>query len=184
MKRMAIDFSRTYFKHRASVHRMTFASALMYVVGIALLVALALACLDSIASEQRQKSQIQELIAKLHGPVQRSPSADVQLSAEKIKAQNAAIQKLNLPWRDLLDTVERATPKNIALLSLEPDAGKNILRVVAESANSEAMLDYVSQLKGQELFVDVRLVMHEISKQDPFAPYRFQIEARWREVAP
>ncbi len=184
MKRIAIDFSRTYFKHRASVYRMTFASALMYVVGIALLVALALACLDLIDSEQRQKNQIQELIAKLHPPVQRSPSADVQLSAEKIKAQNVATQKLNLPWRDLLDTVERATPKNIALLSLEPDAGKNVLLVVGESANSEAMLDYVSQLKGQAPFVDVRLVMHEISKQDPFAPYRFQIEARWREVAP
>jgi Tfp pilus assembly protein PilN len=184
MKRIAIDFSRTLFKHRASAPRITFVSAVMYVMGIALLVALALACLDLINSEQKQHIQIQELVAKLHPPVQRSISADVQLSAEKTKAQSTAIQKLNLPWRDLLDTAERATPKNIALLSLEPDAGKNILLVVAESANSEAMLDYVSQLKGKDLFVDVRLVMHEINKQDPFAPYRFQIEARWREVVP
>ena len=184
MKRIAIDFSRTHFKNRASARSITIASATMYVMSIALLVVLALACLNLINSEKKQHIQIQELKAKLRLPVQRSMSADVQLSAEKTKAQSAAIQKLNLPWRDLLDSVERATPNNIALLSLEPDAGKNTMLVVAESANSEAMLDYVSHLKEQDLFIDVRLVMHEISKQDPFAPYRFQIEARWREVAP
>jgi Tfp pilus assembly protein PilN len=184
MKRIAIDFSRPYFKHRASARRMNFALVAMYAIGLASLVALVLACLDLKKSEYQQHIQIQELSAKLRPPVQRTTAADTALSMAKTQALSTAIQKLNLPWRDLLDTVERSTPKNIALLSLEPDASKNTLVVVAESANAEAMLDYVSQLKGQELFLEVRLVMHEISKQDPFTPYRFQIEARWREVAP
>lgn len=184
MKRIAIDFSRPYFKHRASARRMTLGLAAMYVTGIVSLVALALACWDFKKSEYQQHIQIQQLSAALHPPVQRSTVADTALSLAKTQALSTAIQKLNLPWRDLLDTVERSTPKNIALLSLEPDASKNTLVVVAESANAQAMLDYVSQLKGQDLFLEVRLVMHEISKQDPFAPYRFQIEARWREVAP
>lgn len=184
MKRIAIDFSHSHFKHRSSAPNLSFALVVIYVASIALLVALALACLDATNAERNQRIQILELSTMLHPPVQRSMPTDTQLSVGKKQALAAAIQILNLPWRDLLDTVERGTPKNIALLSLEPDAGKNTLLVVAESANSEAMLDYVSQLKAQELFEDVRLVMHEISKQDPFAPYRFQIEARWREVAP
>lgn len=184
MKRIAIDFSHSYFKHRASARRMTFAVAALYATALVLLVVLGFAGLDYKKSLDKQRTQIQELSARLQAPVPPSAVADPSLSTAKMQAQNAAIQKLNLPWRDLLNAVERATPKNIALLSLEPDAGKNTLVVVAEAANPQGMLDYVSQLKAQSLFVEVRLAMHEISKQDPFMPYRFQIEARWREVAP
>ena len=95
-------------------------------------------------------------------------------------AVNAAVAQLNIPWRDLLDAVESATPKEVALLSLEPDAHKNILRGVAEAKTSDDMLSYVEQLKKPGFFDLVVLTKHEVNEQDPNKPLRFQFEAHWQ----
>lgn len=101
----------------------------------------------------------------------------------KAIAVNAAIQQLNLPWSDLLDAMEEATPNKIALISLEPDAKKHVLKVVAEALSSDDMIAYVEQLKKQAIFENVMLTKHELSEQDPQKPFRFQFEAQWREGA-
>lgn len=106
------------------------------------------------------------------------------ISAEKIPAINLAISKLNLPWRDLFDSIEQATPKNIALISLEPDGIKKTLVIIAEATNAHSMLNYLENLNKQPLFTQVILVKHEINKQDSNSPYRFQLEAQWKDRAP
>lgn len=99
-------------------------------------------------------------------------------------AVNAAIAQLNLPWRDLFDALESATPDSIALLSIEPDAKKRVLKGMAEAQTSGEMIAYIEQLKKQALFASVLLTRHEINTQDPNAPLRFQFEAQWREALP
>ncbi len=99
-------------------------------------------------------------------------------------AINAAVAQLNIPWRDLLDAVESATPKEIALLSLEPDARKNILRGIAEAKTSDDMLSYIEQLKKPGFFDIVVLTKHETKEQDPNKPLRFQFEAHWQGETP
>jgi Tfp pilus assembly protein PilN len=98
-------------------------------------------------------------------------------------AVNAAIAQLNLPWRDVLDAVEAATPETIALLAIEPDAKKQIVKGTAEAKSSDAMIAYVEDLKRQPFFTFVTLTKHEINAQDPNKPIRFQFEAQW-EAAP
>jgi Tfp pilus assembly protein PilN len=98
-------------------------------------------------------------------------------------AVNQAIAQLNLPWRDLLDAMEAATPPTIALLVLEPDAKKRALKGTAEAKSSDDMIAYVEQLKQQPFFAAVALTRHEINEQDPNKPVRFQFEAMWGEVA-
>jgi Tfp pilus assembly protein PilN len=94
-------------------------------------------------------------------------------------AVNGAISQLNLPWRALHDAVRAATPSNIALLALEPDAKKRVLRITAEAKNSDDMLAYVAALGQVTLFGTVTLVRHEILEQDPNRPLRFQLDAAW-----
>lgn len=106
------------------------------------------------------------------------------LSDAQAAAVNGAIAQLNLPWSDLLDAVESATPKTIALLSLEPNAKRNLVKGTAEAKNSEDMIAYVDQLRKQVLFSMVLLSKHEINEQDPNKPFRFQFEAYWRADAP
>ena len=104
----------------------------------------------------------------------RPPVPEAQASAV-----NAAVQQLNLPWRALRDAVQGATPASVALLTLEPDAKKRLLRITAEAKNSEDMIGYLAQLKEQDWFDAVTLVRHEINEQDPHRPIRFQIDATW-----
>jgi Tfp pilus assembly protein PilN len=95
-------------------------------------------------------------------------------------AVNAAILQLNLPWRALHDAVKAATPPSVALLGLEPDAKRRMLRITAEARGSDEMLAYVERMHGQDWFAGVVLTRHEINEQDPNRPLRFQIDAQWR----
>jgi Tfp pilus assembly protein PilN len=95
-------------------------------------------------------------------------------------AVNASVQQLNLPWRGLHDAVQAATPANIALLALEPDAKKSTVRITAEAKSSDDMSAYVEQLERIEWFTTVLLARHEIKEQDPNRPIRFQVDAQWR----
>jgi Tfp pilus assembly protein PilN len=94
-------------------------------------------------------------------------------------AVNAAVLQLNLPWRALHDALQSATPANVALLALEPDAKRRGLRITAEAKTSGDMVDYVERLRRQGGFVDAVLVRHEINEQDPNRPIRFQVDAGW-----
>ena len=92
---------------------------------------------------------------------------------------NGAVMQLNLPWRDLQDAVAAATPPTVALLALEPDPRKQVLKLTAETKTSDDMIAYVEQLKEQDVFSGVLLTRHEINEQDSNRPLRFQLEARW-----
>jgi Tfp pilus assembly protein PilN len=132
-----------------------------------------------------QQQQIQaalRLQQQRNAPVPLAPAA--LLPAPQIAAINSATEQLNLPWRDLLDAVEAATPKDIALLTLEPDGRKHILKGVAEARDSDAMLAYIEALQQQEFFSNVVLTRHDTNEQDARKPLRFQFEAQWSGGAP
>jgi len=101
------------------------------------------------------------------------------LGEQEAATVNAAIMQLNLPWRALHDALRRATPATVALLALEPDARKRVLRITAEARGSDDMIAYVERLQEQDGFGAVTLVRHEISEQDPNRPIRFQVDAVW-----
>lgn len=101
------------------------------------------------------------------------------LPETQAKAINDAILQLNLPWRDLHDAVRAATPAQVALLSLEPDAKRRTLRISAEARSSDDMFAYVGQMHAQQWFSSVVLTRHEVVEQDPNRPIRFQINAQW-----
>jgi len=92
---------------------------------------------------------------------------------------NGAIMQLNLPWRELQDAVLAATPRSVALVAMEPDPRKRVLKITAETKSSDDMVAYVEALKEQESFSGVLLTRHEINEQDPNRPLRFQLEATW-----
>jgi Tfp pilus assembly protein PilN len=109
------------------------------------------------------------------------PKPKAPIPEQQAHAVNAAIAQLNLPWRDVLDAVESATPATIALVALEPDAKKHIVKGTAEAKTGDAMIAYIEELKRQPFFRFVVLTKHEINAQDPNRPLRFQFEAQWGE---
>jgi Tfp pilus assembly protein PilN len=102
------------------------------------------------------------------------------LSPAQIEAINRAIRQLNLPWDQLFTEVERRLDSRVALLALEPDANRRILRLHGEAKSAEDMLGFVKALGESTFLNDAILARHEVNEADRNRPLRFVAEARWR----
>lgn len=182
MKALHLDFAAP------SLSRMLAnTSAMTWSIGVVALLALVVAGSSARTLMQQHATRqltLQTLARLQHERMTPLPRADKPaLPPAQVSAINGAIEQLNLPWRDLLDAIESATPASIALLALEPDARKHVLKGMAEAKDSAAMIDYIAALQLQPLFGSVALTRHEINEQDARKPLRFQFEAQWQTPA-
>jgi Tfp pilus assembly protein PilN len=178
MKRVRIDFAPNGIRR-----------ALFHTSPVAWSIALLSAALVALASvvgwqyvDRFHRLEIEQQAAQARTrtvPVSKVESRQSPVSQGQADAINAAVLQLNLPWRALRDAVQEATPVDIALLALEPDAKKRIVRITAEARTSDDMIGYVERMKKQDWFDGVVLVRHEINEQDPNRPIRFQLDAQW-----
>ena len=179
MTRLDIDFAPPGW--RRSLHRVPAWAWITGALGVALIATAAYSGSAALQRQQASEMQWQRAQQRVAQAAQEPPPmAIVPIAPAQAAAVNAAILQLNLPWRDLQDALASATPPDIALLALEPDARKRVLKITAETKDSDAMIAYIAQLKQQELFgTRVQLLRHEINELDPNKPLRFQVEASW-----
>jgi hypothetical protein len=111
-----------------------------------------------------------------------TPAAGSGVTAVQILAANVAIQHMNVPWHDLLDAIEQATPPEIAIVALNPDPAQGELVGEAEAKDLESMSNYIDRLQKAPMFDGVALVKHEVNAQDANHPIRFQFQARWAKT--
>jgi Tfp pilus assembly protein PilN len=179
MKRIHIDFAprslrRTLFRTPGR------SAALLLNVPVLLMVAM-----SQLAGYQDEREQLDALHAALAArssaarPLAVAAQPRLTVPEAQAQAVNDAVMQLNLPWRDLVEAVRAATPANVALLALEPDAKRRTLRITAETRNSDDMLAYVAKMQAQSWFGAVALTRHEVAEQDPNRPLRFQLSAQW-----
>jgi hypothetical protein len=90
------------------------------------------------------------------------------------------LRRLSLPWDSLFLTMESAAGGEVALLALEPDAEKQVVKVSGEAKDFTALLNYVTRLEAQEAFGPVYLQSHQVQLQDPQRPVRFALHAVWK----
>lgn len=89
-----------------------------------------------------------------------------------------------MPWTGLLKELEGAshdTASDIALLSVEPDESKHMVRVTGESRDLPRVLAYVGRLQTSALLRYPMLETHEVRSDDPQRPVRFAVSAEWRQ---
>lgn len=101
-----------------------------------------------------------------------------QLAAEWRQAA-AVAEQLNRPWERLFASLEAEAGRPVAILLLEPDAGKGQLVLTAEARDFEAMLAYYRRLQQQEALSAVVLQTHQVNRQAAEKPVRFRITAQW-----
>lgn len=102
------------------------------------------------------------------------PPADVAL---EVQHANEVLRKIGMPWDDLFRAVESSASKNVVLLSMEPDMEKRVMKINGEAKDIPSMLEYVTQLGGQEMFASVYLQSHQIQLQSQDRPVRFALLA-------
>jgi hypothetical protein len=139
-------------------------------------------------------AQLRELRREIAAPAIRPPaSRNAARSADelaRIAAINAAVLSLNLPFAELLAALQPPPDIRVGLLGVDllaqgPAAASWIaatsLKLNAEAASGAEMTRYVAFIADRRPFVAAYLVNHEVVAADPARPYRFTVEATWRE---
>lgn len=178
MKSMQIDFApRSLRRTLFHLHPLVLAAG---VAGLLLCAGAVLAGWKLVGQQREREHQIRHLQERA-AALSAAPVVVAKVAIPEAQAAfvNGAVMQLNLPWRALQDAVASGTPRNVALVALEPDPRKKILKITAETKTSDEMVAYVEELKQQELFASVVLTRHEINEQDANRPLRFQLEAVW-----
>jgi hypothetical protein len=110
-----------------------------------------------------------------------APAPGVAVAAEDMRQANDILQQLVTPWGELFRAVEAAKDDAVAVLSLQPDTGRRVLRIDGEARNMDALLVFIGRLENSRNFKQVLLYNHEIRLDDPERPVRFGLSATWTE---
>lgn len=102
---------------------------------------------------------------------------------KQIVQANATWDELTQPWDTLFAELETAANKEVALLALEADGKKRLLRITAEVQQRQALLDYMSRLEKLPGISEVALQEHHINLQDKELPIRFTLQAKWEQAS-
>jgi len=119
-----------------------------------------------------------EVLAK-RGKIKPALPLDAQALQQDIRQANEILQQLALPWDALFQAVEANSEQEIALLSIQPDVGKHIVRIGGEAKNFDALLAYITRLEHSKILNHVYLTTHEVRTQDAEKPVRFALVANW-----
>lgn len=155
-------------------------------VALALLVAGRYAELTvSVAGLERQVAQLQHRLARQTsgGKARADQQADERATAADLRQAAVVSERLSLPWDGLLHGIERAATRrgrDVALLSIRPDAHRRVVKITGEARDFEAMVAYANLLAQDASMDDVYIESHQIQQQDPQRPVRFELAAHWR----
>ena len=157
------------------------------VAGVLLLMAGALATAAACVEYRRldaSRAGLEVKLADANRRAQRDPAQDVRSAGLSDEAARIAVQ-LGTPWTPLLAELEAAShdsASDIALLSVEPDESKHIVRVTGESRDLTRVLAYLGRLQSSALLRYPMLESHELRSDDPQRPVRFALSAEWRQL--
>jgi hypothetical protein len=159
------------------VRRSRTAGVLLCATGIAAAVAVGIVFQGEIAARSRLDAELEALTQTRHSAV--PPTTKSGEESEAVKAARA----LSIPWTRLLAELESASHdmgSQVALLQVEPDADKRLLRITAEVRSLPDALQYLQRLQKSPMLRYPMLESHERRKDDPEHPIRIKLAAEWR----
>jgi hypothetical protein len=96
---------------------------------------------------------------------------------EEAKGVQAVVRQLTVPWASVIQAIEQASSRDVALLQLQPDAENRLVRITAEARNAEAMFEYARRLGSAKGLAEVHVVSHQVQREDPQRPIQFSVQA-------
>jgi hypothetical protein len=134
---------------------------------------------EAIHEQQGQLGHAQKKLQVHAGPVAGLSPAQQREQEVRLLEMKQISAQLRRPWERLFAALETLRGKDIALLSLTPDARKGQVRISAEARDLEAMLTFHRQLEDSPELSDVSLVNHEIVANSPQKQIVFNLLATW-----
>jgi hypothetical protein len=153
-------------------------------LGTALLGAAAFAEHAAQLSDERDALQSRQevLQARLRPLSARSAAAPKPDADElrRIAQANAAIDKLSVPWNELLSAFEAIRLPHIGLLSLVPNAEERSMRMSGEARSVPDLMAYVERVTALPALTQVHLVGFETVPRDGARVVSFTLFAKWQ----
>jgi Tfp pilus assembly protein PilN len=175
MKRVNLDFKRQGPRFSAT-------GAIVLAAGLAVAAQLAWMERELSANIQSAEQKVARLEKEGGRRVQRpgqGRAADGAALQLEVRQANEILHQLALPWHGLFKAIESSNEKEVALLAVQPDMQRRVLRLSGEAKNFDALLAYVGRLEKDEALSQVYITQHEIRSQDPEKPVRFALVATW-----
>lgn len=124
-----------------------------------------------------EQARLQAAIDQAQAPLARAVAHTTALAmpAEALRQMDATTARLNVPWSDVLDAIERSTTQKVALLTLEPDARTGSVALTAEARSLVDLLNYAEALGNDAAVASVRLGQHEVQAREPGQPARMTL---------
>jgi hypothetical protein len=94
---------------------------------------------------------------------------------EETRSAQAVVRQLNFPWAGMVQAIEKATTRDVALLQMQPNADARTLKLVAETRQSEAMFEFLRRLGAVGGLSDVHLVNHQVRRDDTPRSIQFSV---------
>ena len=135
--------------------------------------------------QERAALQAQLELLRAGGSAARAQPA--QPGGDEAKSIARVTRQLALPWPEMIEAVEWAASRQVALLQLQPEPERGTLRLTAEAGTPQAMLDYLRRLGESEALAGAYLVSHQV-REERAAHYRKAMDhfaegrAFWREM--
>ena len=180
MKRVILNLRTdrwTRLLGRASGTRLRVAAAtyLLLCAGVMAMVGIRWLALDAAARAARSSSATADSTA---GATARHIVAVEPLSAPKWAARTRIAQHLNFPWATVLNELERHASKDVAVLSIDPDAVQGRVRLELEARQLRSLIDFAQRLGSSPDFDRVAFGKHELAERDPAKPVRLSLEVK------
>ena len=106
----------------------------------------------------------------------------------RVQAVNAAVRELNLPISALLAALQPPGDLRVAVLGVDVASGAPVVaggsssvKISAQARSGADMARYVAYVAQRRPFGSAYLVRHEIATEAPDRPYRFTVEAQWKD---
>ncbi len=168
-----------YLDYQSSARPFPWAGAALFVLAVAVLGGAAVhyrATLEQTVYWEGQSGQLDRASRRQATLSQR----DLADQALEIKHANEVLGQITLPWDNLFQAVEGAAGKDVALLTIEPDAEKRQVKISGEGKNMAAVLNYMAHLAAQDSFSGVYLQSHEVQRRERENPVRFALVVIWK----
>jgi len=145
------------------------------IVLLALSLGLAFLLLERYRDAKLEIARIESATGLLAGERRAPPRERL---AEEVRAAEAVVRQLGLPWAAMIHAVEGAAGPDVALLQMQPEARERTLRLTAEARNERALLEYLRRLAAADALAEVHLASHQVVTEEPRRPIQFAVLAR------
>jgi Tfp pilus assembly protein PilN len=138
---------------------------------------------ESIVTYAGLRDELGQLQRRASAPTvaARSPKPPLNEQTQReFDAARLVLQELALPWDALFRSIESSIGTDTALLSIEPDASKRMVRISGEARNYLAILNFMQRLQQPQVLTGVHLLSHQMREDVAERPYQFTLAATWR----